>query len=297
MIAFLGTEALRTGTLSRRALRHHPSPYRNVYLPPDAILTAETRAHAAWLWSQRKGILGGLSAAAWYGTRWIDPASPAELFRVNGKPVVGILIHRDTLLDGEYRPVKGITVTSPARTAFDLGRRRGRLRAVERVDALAHRTGVTPQQVLALAEAHPGVRGVVQLRQVLQVMDGGAESPQETRTRLVLVDAGLPKPRTQIEVHPYRLDMGYEEFKVGVEYDGEQHWKDPIQHAHDIDRLADLAAAGWRIVRVSARILRYRPEVIVERTCRALRDAGAQWPLIARILGGTVQQVANRRRT
>ena len=225
------------------------------------------------------------------------PTAPAELFRVNGKPVSGILIHRDTLHDGEYRTIRGITVTSPARTAFDLGRRRGRLRAVEQVDALANRTGVTPQQILVLAEQHPGVRGLVQLRQVLQVMDGGAESPQETRTRLVLVDAGLPKPRTQIDVYPYRLDMGYEEFKVGVEYDGEQHWKDPRQHAHDIDRLADLAAAGWQIVRVSARILRHRPEVVVERTCRALRDAGAQWPLIARILGGTVPQVATRQRT
>ena len=288
MIAFLGTEALSTGTLSRRALRHHQSPYRNVYLPPDAILTAETRAHAAWLWSQRKGVLGGLSASAWYGTRWIDPTAPAELFRVNGKPVGGILIHRDTLHDGEYRPVNGITVTSPARTAFDLGRRKGRLRALERVDALAHRTGVTPQQIHLLAEAHPGVRGVVQLRKVIEVMDGGAESPQETRTRLVLVDAGLPKPHTQIRVHPYRVDMGYEEFKVGVEYDGEQHWKDPMQHARDIDRLADLAASGWQIIRVSAQILRHRPEVIVERTCRALRDAGAEWPLVARILGGTV---------
>ena len=64
-------------------------------------------------------------------------------------------------------------------------------------------------------------------------MDGGAESPQETRTRLVLVDAGLPKPQTQIVVTGHfgrtfaRIDMGYEEFKVGVESDGVQHWTDP----------------------------------------------------------------------
>lgn len=107
-------------------------------------------------------------------------------------------------------------------------------------------------------------------------MDCGAESPQETRTRLILVRAGLPRPRTQIRVHPYRIDLGYEELRVGVEYDGEQHWKDPIQHARHIDRLAHLAAPGWRIIRVSAEILRGRPRVIVERTCRALREAGAE---------------------
>jgi very-short-patch-repair endonuclease len=79
--------------------------------------------------------------------------------------------------------------------------------------------------------------------------------------------------------------MGYREFKVGVEYDGEQRWTDPRRRAHDIDRHAELAALGWVIVRVSADILRYRRHVIVEGTCVALRAAGAEWPVIARILG------------
>jgi very-short-patch-repair endonuclease len=137
-----------------------------------------------------------------------------------------------------------------------------------------------------------GARGLVQLRQVLDVMDGGAESPQETRTRLVLVDAGLPRPRTQIVVgdfrNTWRLDMGYEEFKVGIEYDGAQHWTDPRQRAYDIDRHAELLARGWVIIRVSANILRYRPHVIVERVCAALHSAGAEWPVNARILPGRV---------
>ncbi|MDT5065614.1 MAG: hypothetical protein QOK02_1769 [Mycobacterium sp.] len=70
---------------------------------------------------------------------------------------------------------------------------------------------------------HRGARGLVQLRQVLELMDGGAESPQETRTRLVLIGAGLRQPQTQIEVrdaggYPFaRVDMGWEEYKVGVE--------------------------------------------------------------------------------
>jgi hypothetical protein len=60
-------------------------------------LTAVTRAEAAWLWSGRQAVTAGLSAAALYGTQWIDPRRPAELCRRNGKPVDGIVIHRDQL--------------------------------------------------------------------------------------------------------------------------------------------------------------------------------------------------------
>lgn len=289
MTPFLGTEALSTGTVSRRSLEKHRRLHRNVYLRPDVQLTPVIRAQAAWLWSDRKAVAGGLSASALLGTRWIDADAPAELFRVNGKYAPGIVIHRDELRPDEVCDLRGIHTTTPARTGFDLGRRKGLLRAVIRVDAMAHQTGVTAQEIATLIPRHRGVRGLVQLRDVIELMDGGAESPQETRTRLVLIKAGLPKPRTQIRVHPYRLDMGYDEFKVAVEYDGEQHWTDPLQRAKDIDRLADLAALGWRIIRVSAEILRDRPQVIVSRTCQALRAAGAEWPLITQILRDPVR--------
>lgn len=292
---FIGTEALADGWVSRRGLRsRHEAVYRNIYLSKGDELTAATRGAAAWLWSGRSAIVGGLSAAALHGSQWIDPKLPAELYRPNGKPVDGIVIHRDELWDDEVCPVRGIPATTATRTAFDIGRRKGRVRAVIRVDALANATKLNAIDVEDLVRRHRGVRGLVQLRQVLQLMDSGAESPQETRTRLVLIDAGLPQPRTQIVVHdvfgdPFaRIDMGYEEFKVGVEYDGIQHWTDPVQRAYDIDRHAKLLAHGWRIIRVSADMLRYRRQVIVERVCAALHEAGAEWPVIARFLAHRV---------
>jgi hypothetical protein len=142
-----------------------------------------------------------------------------------------------------------------------------------------------------LIPRHRWIRGLVQLREVLERMDGCAESPQETRTRLALVDAGLPKPPTQIVVRDdfgetvARIDMGYREFKVGIEYDGEQHWSDPAQRAKDIERLARLAELGWTIIRVSSDILRYRPRTFVVWVCQALHVSGADCPVIARILG------------
>ncbi|MGA9492562.1 MAG: DUF559 domain-containing protein [Mycobacterium sp.] len=292
---FVGTEAQAGGRVTRRALRSRYRPvYRNVYVPRGHELTAVSRAMAAWLWSGRSATAAGLSAAALYGTRWIDPTRPAELYRRNGKPVDGIVMHRDELWDDEVCTLRGVAVTTPARTAFDLGRRNGLVSAVTHVDALASATNLKAVDIEGLVGRYPRVRGLVQLRDVLRLMDAGAESPQETRTRLLLVRAGFPRPETQIVVLdrfgcPFaRIDMGYRECRVGVEFDGAQHWTDPAQRTADIDRYAELAALGWRIVRVSSDLLRYRPEVVVARVCAALRASGVDWPVVARISGNSV---------
>ncbi len=274
---FLGTEALAGGRVSRRTLRsRHEMVYRNVYLPKGRELTAVTRGVAAWLWSGRSATVAGLSAAALHGSQWIDSGKPAELNRMEASGVDGIVVHRDKLLDREVCVIQGMSVTTPARTAFDLGRQPGLTTAVIRLDALANATNLTPSDIKRVAEYHGGSRGLIQLRQVLGLMDGGSESPPETRTRLLLVRSGLPRPETQIVVlnrfgYPFaRIDMGYREQKVGVEYDGAQHWTDPARRTADIDRYAELAELGWVIIRVSSDLLNYRPEVVVARVRAAL---------------------------
>ena len=47
------------------------------------------------------------------------------------------------------------------------------------------------------------------------------------------------------------------------------------QRTRDIDRYAEFEVLGWRIIRVSGDMLRYRPTTIVERTRAAVRAAGA----------------------
>jgi hypothetical protein len=123
--------------------------------------------------------------------------------------------------------IRGIPVTTAARTAFELGRRYGVTLAVIRLDALMQATDVKTVDVDGLIDRHRGSRGIVQLREAIGLVDAGAESPQETRTRLVLTAAGLRPQRTQIDVfdrfadHVGRIDMGWDDWKVGVEYDGE----------------------------------------------------------------------------
>jgi very-short-patch-repair endonuclease len=110
---------------------------------------------------------------------------------------------------------------------------------------------------------------------VLELVDGGAESPRESRLRLVLVRGGLPPPETQIEFRELhiRVDMGWRQWKVAVEYDGVQHWTDGRQRSWDIERIALLEAAGWVVIRVSAEMLS-RPHIVVERVKAKLRAAG-----------------------
>ena len=69
--------------------------------------------------------------------------------------------------------------------------------------------------------------------------------------------------------------MGWPEWKVAVEYEGEQHWTDARQRSWDIERLVILESEGWVVVRVSAEMLS-RPAVLVERVKMKLREAG--WP-------------------
>ncbi|SPM30841.1 DUF559 domain-containing protein [Mycobacterium terramassiliense] len=278
---FRGTDALAAGVVTRHRLRtDFEMVHRNLYIRRGQKLTPVTRAVAAWLWSGRTATMAGLSAAALHRTAWIDDWLPAELNRPSRDKARGIIVHSDTLDDDETSVRDGIRITTPARTAFDLGRRKGLAAAVIRLDALMRATGVKAADIELVADRHRGARGLTQLRRVLHLADDGAESPYETKTRLALVGAGLPRPQTQIEVLNEwgwvmaRIDMGWEEWKVGVEFDGAHHWTDPAQRSRDIDRLAELAACGWAIIRVSVEMLRTRPHVVVARVHHALLAAG-----------------------
>ncbi|MEO8815549.1 MAG: DUF559 domain-containing protein [Mycobacterium sp.] len=277
---FLGRQAVRRGELTTHRLRReYQAVYRNVYLPKDARLTALIRARAAWLWSGGAVTLTGLSAAAVLGTKWLDARRPAELNRVNRHCPPGIIAHSYHLTAREILVLRGVRITTPARTAFDIGRTLPQDQAIPILDALANATNFKVDDVVLLANEKPGARGVRRLRSTLPLVDGGAESPQETRLRLLIVRAGLPTPETQIEFADefgnrfIRVDMGWRQWALAVEYDGVQHWSDRYQRSWDIDRIAILEARGWAVVRVSAEMLT-RPHVIIERVLTKLRAAG-----------------------
>lgn len=256
---FIGSEALATGTLTRYRLRSrfvalHP----DVYMAPGTELTATTRACAAWLWSRRRGIVAGRSASALHGAKWVDHRAPAQLFYQHRRPPAGINAWSDSLADNEIRLIGDIPTTSPARTAFDIACRNPVRKAVAALDALARATKLDIAEVESLAGRYKGHRNVRRARRALTLVDAGAESPRETWLRLLLIDAGYPRPDTQIPVYGEFgelvavLDMGWEEIKVAVEYDGDHHRSDRRQFNKDIRRAESLAELRWTVVRVTA---------------------------------------------
>jgi very-short-patch-repair endonuclease len=276
---FVATEAIADGALTRRDLtRSYAKIHRNVYARAGIQLSALDRAYAAWLWSGRRGTLVGHSAAALLGSKYIPADLPAELVHSRRGVPKGITIRSMHIRDDELRTVNEIQCTTAARTAYDIGRSVPGDLAVIRIDQLLNATRYPVADVTSIAMRYPGARGIRRLHAVLELADGGAESPQETRLRLLLVRSGFPRPVTQIPVRDQwgnvkrRIDMGWPDKMVGVEYDGEQHFKNPDDYAKDIMRLEFLANRGWTIVRVSSRQLRYERSAIVRRVARARGD-------------------------
>lgn len=258
--------------------------YPGVYIPRGESVTADERAVAAWLWSKRRGVVAGQSAAAILGVRWAEGTDPAELIHDNHKTRKLLIVRADALAEGESAPIDGIAVTTPARTGFDIGRYTAdRLRAVQRLDALMNTTGVKAVDIEVVAAAHPGVRGLERLRRVLPLVDGGAESPQETAARLALIDAGLPPPTTQYRIFGRygefiaRVDMAYPDVRVAIEYDGAQHWTDAGVRQRDIDKGVAFQELRWNVIRVGSDLLWKRRATYIRRVETALQERGFVW--------------------
>lgn len=256
---FIGSEAVASGVLVKSALRtQYARLFRDVYVDPDTEITPQLRAHAGWLWSRRQGVIAGLSASALHGAKWVDAMARVEIIHSNRNPLSGIRVRGDRLSEDEIGVIDGIPVTTPARTALDLGCWFSTGEAVAAIDSLAQATDLKMSDVDLLAQRYPGRRGIARSRTAVRLVDPGAQSPKETWLRLLLVDAGLPRPETQIPVRDdfgnviAYLDMGWRELKVAVEYDGDHHRSDRRQFTWDIRRLEMLERLGWIVIRVVA---------------------------------------------
>jgi hypothetical protein len=277
---FIGSEALAAGTVNWHQLRtRYCALFPDVYVQRLARLSLQQRIAAAWLWSHRQATIAGLAAAALHGSKWIDADVPVELVHANARPPTGIITRRDTLPDDEVLILDGRKVTTPERTAFDIGRRGSVMSTVARLDALANATGFKADDVLRVASRHRGARGLRHLETVLELVDGGAQSPKESQVRLWLIEAGFPRPQTQIPVFgpdgvPFAfLDMGWDEWMLGVEYEGEHH-RGRLQFGSDIHRLEKVQQLR-RVVRVTAED---RRAGVIRRVHRAVEAQGFECP-------------------
>ncbi len=254
---FKGSEALARGGMTRARLRwNYRALFPDVYAPKDAPNSLRGNTIGAWLWARRDGIIAGRAAAALHGAKWIDDDTPVEMIWRGGRSPGGIIVRNELIEDDDIVEIAGLSVTSLQRTAWDIARHMPRDVAVRHLDALANATDVKAADVLLLGERYQRARGLPRARAALALMDGGAQSPRETWLRLLLIDGGHPTPRTQIRVSDgfseAFIDMGYDETKVGLDYDGEYHFTNRGRYVHDIGRAELVEREGWIDIHVVA---------------------------------------------
>ena len=272
----LASDALAAGTLTRAGLRwNYRRIYPGVYLHHEQPLTLRARTVGAWLWSRRQAVVAGCAAAAMHGAQWIDKDIPIELIWCCPRPPVGVIARNERIGVDEIVEIAGIPVTTTARTALDLGRHLATLPAVVHLDSLSRATSFDSSLVQQLSHRYLSARGVARSRRALALTDGGAQSPKETWLRLTLINAGFPRPQTQIHVSDgYTdafIDMGWEGPKIGLDYEGDHHRAERGRYVHDIGRYELIERQGWADLRVVAE---HRPRFIIERVATAFRRRG-----------------------
>ena len=138
--------------------------------------------------------------------------------------------------------IDGLRVTTPLRTACDLGRLLHRDQAIAALDSLAALGVFTVDELLQEIARFRRYRGVIQLRVLSLLVDPKSQSPGESVLRLRWIDTGLPRPQCQVEVETdwgtsYWVDIGLPDLLFGAEYDGEEFHGEDVQD-HDKSRRA-----------------------------------------------------------
>jgi hypothetical protein len=281
---FLAADAVRSGLLSRRQLEGDAwrSVMRGVYVHRDVPVTHELRTRAATLLVP-EAVVTGRSAAALWDLDLARPEHDVELTlpaRSHPVRITGVHVRRATLPEGHVWRRRDMLVTSPEATAARLASVVPTDAAVAAVDQLITAGLVDLRGVRRFAEAARGP-GSARARRVAGLADGLAESPQESRLRLLIGRSPLPTPVAQFRIvvdgrFVARVDFAWPEYALALEYDGLWH-AETRQFAKDRQRLNRLQAAGWEVIFVTAADLR-DPAALIVRIAAALarRPANVQ---------------------
>ncbi|MGY1617587.1 endonuclease domain-containing protein [Geodermatophilus sp. SYSU D00691] len=274
---FRASHVVRAGLLTRSHLGSTAwqRVFPDVWACSSLRLTHGLRVMAATCLLLPGAAASGASAATIWGARLAEADDDVDLtvppgFR--GGVVPGVRLRRRALGDDEVTVHRGIRVTTRIRTALDLAAIRPPDEAVVAVDAFLVATR-TPVDDVRAAAARASGRDCRYVRRTLARADGLAQSPQETRLRLLLGRTDLPEPVAQHRVRDAsgfagRVDFAWPEHKLALEYEGEWHGA-PQQVPEDRERLNRIFAAGWRVIFVTKRDLR-RPERLLARIRAAL---------------------------
>lgn len=198
--------------------------------------------------------LSHMSAAVLHELMAVRAHQPVEVTveRRRRRRVEGVRIHRvRVLLPDEATAVAGLPVTTPSRTLLDLAATMA-ARDVEQALAKALRTRhVTKDDVALMLERHPRHGGAPLLAQLIEIEGGPAFTRSEAEEKLLRIvrQAGLPGPEVNARVLGYEVDFLWRQSRVVVEVDGWAYHNSARSFVADRRRDAELAAAGYRVLR------------------------------------------------
>jgi len=247
-------------------------------LPPDAELTLQAVADRM----PPEYAFSGLTAAWLLGVdvAWGDPIEVTIGREVPVRARAGVRLRRAALPRSDVIYRQGFRTTSAMRTVCDLGSRRDLVGSVVAVDMVLHEGLVTLPQLESHVQTHPGQKGVKRLRRAVRLADPQAESPMETRLRMELIRARLPRPSVQAELRDAagnfigRADLYYPDRRLVIEYDGDNH-RDRL--VADLRRQNAIVNAGYHLLRFTVADMRTTGSIAAQ--VRRARAMLARYPV------------------
>lgn len=271
---------------------------------PNDPLLAPAREHIALLRAvlaeRPDAVASHTSAALLNGL----PLSPADLGMVHVSLAggasrrgrrFGVHTHVRRIPIDQVVEVAGLRATCASTTVIDCARLLPMPAGLSIADAALHEGLTTRGQLVRELGAFRTMKGVATARRVVDLADPEAESPGESRTRLILVEAGF-SVRSQVVVRDgdgeliARCDLGIEGSRMVVEFDGRAkyaingdveraHWEEKLRR----DRLQELGYSMFVVVWDQLS----EPMMLVARLERALRAVGSD--------PGALRRLAHRR--
>lgn len=268
--------------LSRHAIDSRVRTGRLVAVYPGVYSTLRTTDRcAAWMAAVLSGGPGSLvcrrSAACLWGFGPPDHR-PSVLRRFNRKSDSpgsarsfasgDISVHRTRALPArDIASKEGIPVTSVARTLLDLAGTSGN-RLDEFFDSAARSGLLEREELLPVLDRGPGWKGIGRLRHLIEEWDPlltTSRSDLEMKFLRICRQSQLPEPHMNSRMAGYEVDFLWPLEKLVVEVDGFEFHSGQAAFEADHVRDADLAMAGYRVVRFTYRKVMFEPAFVTSR--------------------------------
>lgn len=286
--------------LARRDIRHATSagellsPGHGLYIPPRQDAPAQHLATLEALCHGTPHLISHHTAASLWGIVQEELRPPFHMTAPAGgsrikRPEL-VTAHRSHVADADRLELQGLPVTSAARTWVDIAlgvplfeaviyadrcRRRGRPEYGEDPQPLA-----SGPELEAALRRRGSTRGIVNARHALELSRDGVDSPQETRLRLYMDQAGFPRPQVNAWIcdeqgrRAVQPDLTIWEYRIAIQYEGWEYHTDLDQMAKDIRRQERTEALGWVEVRITREHMRHGGAQAVRKIRQALLRQG-----------------------